>query len=251
MTVLPDGALWWTDVPDPRIKADEVLVEVAAAAVNRADLLQRDGHYPPPPGSPEWLGLEVSGVIRAIGPEVERAGRWQVGDPVCALLGGGGYAEAVAVPQGMLMPIPKGVSLVEAAAIPEAFGASYLFLFEEAGLKAGDTLVMQAGASGLASVVIPMAKAFGARVMTTVLTDETAHSIRHLNADRVIVTARESLADALKQEMEAGRGVDIVIDCLGGKDVGACLPHLSRGGRWIIIATLESDMTAVDLKALY
>ncbi|MEL7604392.1 MAG: zinc-binding dehydrogenase, partial [Bacillota bacterium] len=131
------------------------------------------------------------------------------------------------------------------------FGASYLFLFEEAGLKAGDTLLMQAGASGLASVVIPMAKAFSARVITTVLTDEIAQSIRHLNADRVVVMARESLADALKQEMEAGRGVDIVIDCLGGKDVGACLPHLSRGGRWIIIATLESDITAVDLKALY
>lgn len=251
MMVLTDGSLCWTEVPDPQIKADEVLVEVAAAAVNRADLLQRDGNYPPPPGSPEWLGLEVSGTIRAMGPDAARTGRWKVGDPVCALLGGGGYAEYVAVPQGMLMPIPKGVSLVEAAAIPEAFGASYLFLFEEAGLKSGDTLLMQAGASGLASVAIPMAKAFGSRVITTVLTDEAAQSIRHLNADRVIVTARERLEDALRQELAASRGVDIVVDCLGGQDVGACLPHLNRGGRWIIIATLESDITTVDLKALY
>jgi NADPH2:quinone reductase len=251
MMVLSGGALDWTDVPHPQIKEDEVLVKVAAAAVNRADLLQRAGNYPPPPGCPEWLGLELSGTIHAVGAQVSQDDHWHVGDQVCALMSGGAYAEWAAVPQGMLLPIPKGISLTEAAAIPEAFGASYLFLFEEANLKPCDTVLVTAGASGLASVLIPMAKAFSARVLTTVLTDEIARSINHLHADRVIVSSEENLADVLKQELENGSGVDIVIDCLGGDDPGRCLPYLNRGGRWIIIATLADDISSVDLKSMY
>ncbi len=246
-----DRKLHWSEVPDPVLKEDDVLLEVHAAALNRADLLQRAGQYPPPPGWPDWFGLEAAGTVCALGEKAKKEGRWHVGDEACALLGGGGYAEYAAVPSGMLMPVPKGLSMTEAAALPEVFGAAYLFLFMEAGLKAGDTVLMQAGASGLASVVIPMARAFGARVLTTVLTDEIASSIAHLKADRVIVTAREDLEEVMKQEKEAGRGVDIAIDCLGGETVGKCLPQMNRGGRWIMIATLAGDPTTVDLKKMY
>ncbi len=246
-----DDRLCWAEVKDPCVKDDEVLLEIHAAGLNRADLLQRAGQYPPPPGWPEWFGLEASGIIRAMGPAAQAEGRWHVGDEVCALLGGGGYAEYAAVPSGMLMPIPKGLTMTEAAALPEAFGAAYLFLFVEGALKPGNTVLMQAGASGLASVVIPMARAFGARVIATVLTDEAAAAIAHLKADRVVVTERESLCDVMREEREAGHGVDIAIDCLGGETVGACLPCMNRGGRWIMIATLAGDPTTVDLKKLY
>ena len=246
-----DGKLHWETVPDPTPGDDDVLLEIHAAALNRADLLQRAGQYPPPPGWPEWFGLEAAGVIRGMGEKALANGRWHIGDKVCALLGGGGYAEYVSVPEDMLMPVPDGLTLTEAAALPEAFGAAYLFLFVEGGLKEGDTLLMQAGASGLASVVIPMARAFGARVITTVLTDEFAASIAHLKADRVVVTARENLKDVMKEELDQGHGVDIAVDCLGGKTVGECLPFMNRGGRWIMIATMAGDPTTVDLRSMY
>lgn len=246
-----DGKLHWSEVPSPTLREGDVLLEVHAAALNRADLLQRAGQYPPPPGWPEWFGLEAAGVIRELGPKAAAEGKWHVGDEVCALLGGGGYAEYVAVPAEMLMPIPKGLSMQEAAALPEVYGAAYLFLFVEGRLQAGDTVLVQAGASGLASVAIPMAKAFGARVITTVLTDEIAESIAPLEADRVVVTGRESLAEAMKEELEAGHGVDIAVDCLGGSAVGECLPYMNRLGRWIMIATLAGDMTNVNLKTMY
>ncbi|MBQ3080412.1 MAG: NAD(P)H-quinone oxidoreductase [Clostridia bacterium] len=243
--------LIWTDVPDPVLKDGDVLLEIHAAALNRADLLQRAGQYPPPDGWPEWFGLEAAGVIKALSPCAEKEGKWHVGDKVCALLGGGGYAEYVAVPSGMLMPIPKGVSMAEAAAIPEVFGAAYLFLFYEGKLKKGDTVLMQAGASGLASVLIPMAKAYGARVITTVLSDEIAESIKHLNADMVINTSKYDLSEILKKELEAGKGVDIAVDCLGGETVGKCLPYINCWGRWIMIATLADDISNINLKSMY
>jgi len=246
-----DGCVHWTEVPDPVIKDDQVLVKVAAAALNRADLLQREGNYPPPPGWPEWFGLEAAGTIVEVGKDVEAEGKWHVGDKVTALLGGGGYAEYVAVPSGMLMPIPKGLSMIEAAALPEVYGAAYLFLFLEGKLQAGETLLMQAGASGLASVVIPMAKAFGARVITTVMNSELAEAIKHLNADRVVDTSKESLKDVMKEELEAGHGVNLAIDCLGGPTTGECLPYMDFDGRWIMIATLAGDVTNVDMRAMY
>lgn len=246
-----DGHLHYEEVPDPVIAPDQVLIKVSAAALNRADLLQRAGQYPPPPGWPDWFGLEAAGEVVEIGAEAAKEGRWRVGDKVCALLGGGGYAQFAAVPEGMLMPIPKGLSMVEAAALPEVFGAAYLFLFMEGNLRAGDTLLMQAGASGLASVLIPMAKAFGARVITTVRTDEMARAIGHLPADRVVVTARESLPRVMEEELNAGHGVDIAVDCLGGETVGECLPYMERGGRWIMIATLAGDVSPIDMRQLY
>lgn len=246
-----DRSLRWDCVPNPTIKSDEVLIKVHAAAINRADLMQREGDYPPPPGCPEWMGLEVSGVIEELGEEAEKNSPYKKGDKVCALLGGGGYAEYVSVPYGMVMKKPEGVTMVEAAAIPEAFATAYLNLFIEGGIKKGDTLLMQAGSSGLASVVIPMAKAFGIRVLTTVRNEKKAEAISHLNADRVIVTDKESLAEALKQEAESGRAVDVVIDCLGGEGMGECLKHLKHGARWIMIAALAGTKTEIDLKNIY
>lgn len=246
-----DGHLHWSQVPDPQIKADEVLLEVHAAGINRADLLQRAGQYPPPPGWPDWFGLEASGVITALGEDVEKEGKWHIGDRVCALLGSGGYAEYVAVPEGMLMPVPKGLTMVQAAALPEVYGAAYLFLCMEGKIKAGDTLLVQAGASGLASVIIPMAKAFGARVITTVMNDELEQKIQHLPADIVVNTSRQPLKEVMQRELEAGRGVDITIDCLGGEMVGECLPYMNFDGRWIMIATLANDFANVNMRSMY
>ena len=246
-----DRSLRWDDVPNPVIKADEVLVEIHAAALNRADLMQREGDYPPPPGCPEWMGLEIAGVITEMGEEAKAKSDWKVGDKVCALLGGGGYAEYVSVKYDMLMPVPKNCSMVEAAAIPEAFATAYLNLFIEGKIKEGNTLLMNAGASGLASVIIPMAKAFGIRVITTVLTDEIAESIKHLNADRVVVTTKEDISEVLKEELEKGHSVDVAIDCLGGEIMGKCIHYLTHGARWIMIAALAGQKTEIDLKNIY
>ena len=246
-----DKSLRWDNVPDPIIKSDEVLVKIEAAALNRADLMQREGDYPPPAGCPEWMGLEVAGEIVEVGEEAGKCSEWKKGDKVCALLGGGGYAEYVAVKYDMLMPVPKNCSMVEAAAIPEAFATAYLNLFIEGGIKEGNTLLMNAGASGLASVIIPMAKAFGVRVITTVLSDEIANNIKHLGADRVVVTPKEDISEVLREELEAGHGVDVAIDCLGGEIMGKCIHYLTHGARWIMIAALAGRMTEIDLKNIY
>lgn len=246
-----DRSLRWDHVPDPKIGSDEVLVEIHAAALNRADLMQREGDYPPPPGCPDWMGLEIAGVIVDMGDGARANSNWQIGDKVCALLGGGGYAEYAAVRYDMLMPVPKNCTMAEAAAIPEAFATAYLNLFIEGGLKPGDTLLMNAGASGLASVVIPMAKAFGARVITTVLSDEIAQSIAHLHADRVVVTTKEDITAVLREELDNGHGVDVAIDCLGGEIMGKCIHFLMHGARWIMIAALAGQKTEIDLKNIY
>ena len=246
-----DRSLRWDNVPDPVISSEEVLVKIEAAALNRADLMQREGDYPPPPGCPDWMGLEVAGTIVEVGAEAAEKSNWKVGDKVCALLGGGGYAEYVSVKYDMLMPVPKNCSMVEAAAIPEAFATAYLNLFIEGKIKEGNTLLMNAGASGLASVIIPMAKAFGVRVITTVLTDEIAANIKHLNADRVVVTTKEDIVAVLKEELENGHGVDVAIDCLGGEIMGKCIHYLTHGARWIMIAALAGTKTEIDLKNIY
>ncbi|NLO35018.1 MAG: NAD(P)H-quinone oxidoreductase [Clostridiaceae bacterium] len=246
-----DKQLIWTDVPDPVMQDDEVLIDIHAAALNRADLMQRAGQYPPPPGCPEWMGLEVSGIVRQVGPVAARNSAWKPGDEVCALLGGGGYAEAVSVRYDMLMPIPDGISLVEAAALPEAFATAYLNLFIEGQAQPGETLLMHAGASGLASVVIPMARSFGLRVITSVLTAEKARSIAHLHADVIIDSSCQRTADVLREQSELGFPVSLAIDCLGSESMGECLPYLARGARWIMIATLAGDLTEINLRTIY
>lgn len=246
-----DRSLRWDNVPDPIVGDEDCLVKIEAAALNRADLMQREGDYPPPPGCPEWMGLEVAGTIIAVGDKVAEVSAWKVGDKVCALLGGGGYAEYVTVKYDMLMPIPKNCSMVEAAAIPEAYATAYLNLFIEGKIQPGNTLLMNAGASGLASVIIPMAKAFDIRVITTVLTEEIAAKITHLGADRVVVTTKEDIAQVLREELEAGHPVDVAIDCLGGEVMGKCIHYLSHGARWIMIAALAGVKTEIDLKNIY
>ena len=242
--------LVWTDVPDPVLKEGEVLVKIHAAALNRADLLQRQGKYPSPAGCPEWMGLEIAGEITEMTEEAKKSSSYRVGDKVCALLGGGGYAEFAAVRYDMLMPVPRGLSYEEAAALPEAYATSYLNLFLEAGLKAGQTAFIPAGASGLASVAIPMAKAFGARVITSVLSDEIAEKIRPLGADLIINSSKEDTAAVLKAEEEAGRPVNVAMDCLSGEMLGKALPYMARGGTWVVISTLAGIETNLPLRPL-
>lgn len=227
MLVDENKNLVWSDVADPIINDDEVLVKIHAAALNRADLLQRQGKYPSPKGCPEWMGLEISGTIVRIGKIVLN---WKIGDKVCALLGGGGYAEYVAVKYDMLMPIPKGLSMEEAAALPEAYATSYLNLCIEGHLEEGQTAFIPAGASGLASVAIPMAKAFGAKVITSVLSDEIAEKIKPLGADVIINSTTQDVAEILKTEEENGTPVNVSMDCLCGETLGKSLPFMARGG---------------------
>lgn len=246
-----DKSLRWDDVENPILKSDECLIKIEASGINRADLLQREGNYPPPEGCPEWMGLEIAGTIIEMGEEAKEKSNYKIGDKVCSLLGGGGYAEYISVKYGMLMPVPKNCSMVEAAAIPEAFATAYLNLFIEGNIKKGDTLLLTAGNSGLASVIIPMAKAFGIRVITTVLSQAKKEAIKHLNADIVVNTSEESLVDVLKEQFEQGTPVDVAIDCLGGEMMAKCLPFLRYGARWIMIATLAGNYSNIDLKNVY
>ena len=242
--VLVDGgqSLSWSEVPDPLPKAGELLVDVHAAALNRADLLQREGNYPPPPGWPEWMGLEVAGVVLDAPDDC----RWKAGDQVCALLGGGGYAERVAVPVDMAVSIPEGLSMVEAAAIPEAFATSYLNLCIEGGLQAGDTVLVQAGASGLGMAAIQLVKSLGGKVVTTVSTEAKAEFVRSLGADIVVNRMVDDLGAAMDEHP-----VDIALDCVSGPGLGQCIGKMARGGRWIVIATLGGAMTEINMDTFF
>lgn len=247
MLVDENKNLVWSEVDDPVIKEDEVLVKICAAALNRADLLQREGKYPSPEGCPPWMGLEIAGEIVEIGKKVKN---WKVGDKVCALLGGGGYAEYVAVKYDMLMPIPNGLTMEEASALPEAYATSYLNLFIEGHLEEGQTAFIPAGASGLASVAIPMAKAFGARVITSVLSDEIAEKIKPLGADIIINSTTQDVSEILKNEEANGHPVNLSMDCLSGETLGKSLPYMARGGYWIVISTLAGIETNLQLRPL-
>lgn len=238
------------DVDTPIPKKDEILIKIHAAALNRADLLQRNGTYPSPKGWPAWMGLEVSGTVAAMGEvAAEKSGR-KIGDKVCALLGGGGYAEYVAAPYGMVMDIPKNLSFAEAASLPEAYATCYLNLFYEGHLKEGQTAFIPAGASGLASVAIPVAKSCGARVITSVLSAEIAEKIQNLGADIVINTAKEKVADVLRAEEEQGHPVNVAMDCLCGETLGESLPYMAEGGYWVVISTLAGTQTNLPLRPL-
>lgn len=243
--------LFWSDVPDPVMGSEDALVKIEYAALNRADLMQREGDYPPPPGCPDWMGLEISGEIVALGEEAKAKSNFKIGDKVCALLGGGGYAQYANIKYDMLMPVPENCKMEEAAAIPEAFATAYLNLFIEGKIQPGNTLLMHAGASGLASVVIPMAKAFGVRVITTIIDETKRTAIEKLGADVIVNTTQENIAEVLKVQLEQGTPVDVAIDCLGGTMMGTCLPYLSHGARWIMIAALAGQKTEIDLKNIY
>lgn len=236
--IQPDQSLAWQHVPDPQPLPDHVVIDIHAAALNRADLLQRKGLYPPPPGWPQWMGLEVAGVIS----HTPQSSRWRIGDRVCALLGGGGYAQKVAVPQNMVLPIPENLSFTEAAAIPEAFVTSYLNLCIEAAMQPGETVFIQAGASGLGMAAIQLARALGAgKIITTVGSDEKAAFVKQLGADIIIHHKQQNVADALAQHP-----VDVAMDCVAGPQLGPCLQTLAQGGRWVIIATLAGSDTHIN-----
>jgi len=237
----------WSQVADPVAKAGSLVIDVKAAAVNRADLLQRAGTYPSPEGWPEWMGLEVAGVVSAVG---SGCNRFKVGDQVCALLGGGGYAEKVAVPEDMVMPMPDGLSFVEAASLPEVYATCYLNLFIEGEYKEGETLFFPAAASGLASAGIPMAKAFGAYVITSVRDTPTVAKVKNLGADVIIDSSREDVVQVLQREAEKGHPVDVAIDCLAGEVIGAAFNNVHQGCRWVIVSTLAGTETTVPLRAL-
>ena len=246
-----DRSLRWDDVPNPVVGEEDVLVRIEAAALNRADLMQREGDYPPPPGCPEWMGLEIAGTIVEVGALAAEKSNWKPGNKVCALLGGGGYAQYANIKYDMLMPIPENTSMVEAAAMPEAFATAYLNLFIEGGAKAGDTLLITGGNSGLASVTIRMAKAFGLRVITTVRGAKKAEAIAALGADVIVDTTQQDVVQVLKAQLEEGHGVDVAIDCLGGETMGQCIHYLKHGARWIMIAALAGTKTQIDLKNIY
>lgn len=240
--VAEDRSLIWREVPDPVPQPGEIIIDVHAAALNRADLMQRAGDYPPPPGWPEWMGLEVAGLVS----HAPEGVRWKRGDKVCALLGGGGYAERVAVPASMALPVPEGLSMVEAAAIPEAFATAYLNICIEGGMKAGDTVLIQAGASGLGMAAIQVVKALGGTVMTTVSTEEKARFVRELGAQFVVNRTTDDLLAAMDEHP-----VDIALDCIAGPELGRCIEKMAVGGRWIVIATLGGPVTELDVNRFF
>lgn len=246
ITVSADNALRLAEVADPVPGPREVLVRVAAAGINRADLLQRAGRYPPPPGASEILGLEVSGTIIAIGDDV--AG-WQPGDTVCALLAGGGYAEKVAVPVGQLLPVPAHHDLVDAAGLPEAVCTAWSNLVTTAGLHAGETVLVHGGSGGVGSIAIQLAAAIGARVLTTAGSPDRASRCRELGADVAIDYHGSDVAAAV-HEATGGRGADVILDVLGAGGLEQNLRSLATGGRLVIIGMQQGTKAELDIGRL-
>jgi putative PIG3 family NAD(P)H quinone oxidoreductase len=237
--------LAWTEVPDPRPGPGEVVIEVHASAVNRADLLQRAGHYPPPPGAAPYPGLECSGVISAVSPEVTGL---TPGARVCALLAGGGYAERVAVPAGQVLPVPMGVDLVDAAGFPEVACTVWANLVDLARLREGQTLLVHGGGSGIGTFAIQLAVALGVRVVTTARPAKHA-ALRELGA-AVTVDYREQDFVAVTREVTDGQGADVILDIMGASYLSRNLAALAPDG-WLAIIGLQGGRRAeLDLAAL-
>ncbi len=236
----PAEALKPASLPRPVPKAGEILIRVAAAGVNRPDLLQRLGAYPPPPGAADTLGLEVAGEV------VVGAERWKVGDKVCALLGGGGYAEYAVVDARHALPIPDGLSLVEAAALPETVFTVFANVFEHGALKEGETLLVHGATSGIGTTAIQMAKAAGARVIATARGADKAAEAKALGADIAVDAKTEDFAEVAK----AAGGVDVVLDMVGASYFDQNLDALKTGGRIVYIASLGGGTLNVPVFGL-
>ena len=234
----------WQDVPDPVCHDEfDVKVRVKACALNRADLLQRAGVYAPPPGWPLWPGLECAGEVVECPPD----GRFKAGDVVCALLGGGGYAEEVVVPAGMCMKVPAGFSFAEAAAIPEVYATAYLNFRLLADLQPGETAFVQAGACGLGLAAIQLAKhVFGAKVVTSVGSDEKVAFVKSVGADAAVNRRKDDLNAMLEANPP-----DVALDPIGGKQMGPAFARMNRFGRWISLAALAGSETTVDLNQVW
>ncbi len=239
-------ALVWADVPDPVAGEGEVLVEVAASAVNRADVLQRQGFYDPPPGASPYPGLECSGRIAALGPGVSG---WAVGDEVCALLSGGGYAQKVAVPAGQLLPAPQGVDLVAAAALPEVVATVWSNVFMVAGLRPGETLLVHGGSSGIGTMAVQLGKAVGARVAVTAGGKEKLARCAELGADILIDYREQDFVEELKAAT-GGAGADVILDIMGAKYLGRNLEALAMNGRLAVIGFQGGVKAELDLRML-
>ncbi|WP_300015749.1 NAD(P)H-quinone oxidoreductase [Pseudonocardia sp.] len=238
-------SMQWTEVPDPVAGAGEVVLDVVASAVNRADLMQRQGHYPPPPGASEIIGLECSGRIAALGEGVDG---WSVGDEVCALLAGGGYAEQVAVPAAQLMPIPPGVNLVTAAGLPEVACTVWSNIVMAGRLGSGETFLVQGGSSGIGTHAIQVAKALGARVAATAGAPDRLERCRSLGAD-IVIDYHDDIPDALRQAT-GGHGADVILDNMGAKGLAANLDALAPDGRLVIIGLQGGTKAELDIGAL-
>jgi putative PIG3 family NAD(P)H quinone oxidoreductase len=235
-----------TEVPEPTPGPDEVVIQVVAAGVNRADLRQREGFYPPPPGASPIIGMECSGTVVATGPKVTE---WRIGDRVCALLAGGGYAERVAVPASQVLPVPAGVSLRDAAALPEVFATVWSTVFMMAGLAEGESLLVHGGSSGIGTAAIQLAVSRGARVLVTAGSAEKLARCRELGADVGIDYRTSDFVEEVERAT-GGRGVDVILDPIGGSYTQRGLTALARGGRLICLGIQEAPMASVDIRTL-
>jgi putative PIG3 family NAD(P)H quinone oxidoreductase len=239
-------ALALAEVPDPTLAPDEVLLDVVAAGVNRADLLQRQGHYPPPPGASAYLGLECSGRVAAVGADVTG---WAVGDEACALLAGGGYAARVAVPAGQLLPVPAGVSLVDAAALPEVACTVWSNVFMTAALAPGEWLLVHGGSSGIGTMAIQLAHVLGAHVAVTAGSAEKLEVCRSLGAEVLVNYRAEDFVEAVKAATD-GAGVDVILDNMGAKYLARNVDALAAYGRLMVIGLQGGTRAELDLGVL-
>ncbi len=240
------SALVLTDVPDPQPAHGEVRVRVVAAGVNRADVMQRMGHYPPPPGASAYPGLEVSGTVDALGDGVSA---WSVGDEVCALLSGGGYAELVCVPAGQVLPVPQGVSLTDAAALPEVVSTVWSNVFMTANLLPGQTILVHGGSSGIGTMAIQLAREVGARVIVTAGSAAKLEACRELGAE-VLVNYREQDFVEEVRAATGGTGVDVILDNMGAKYLARNVEALAPGGRLVVIGLQGGARAELDLGLL-
>lgn len=236
--------LTWEDTDDPLLLAGELLVRVRASAVNRADLLQRRGLYPPPPGASPILGLEVAGEVLEVGPECGPT--WQPGQRVMALLAGGGYAEKVAIPAALAMPIPENLSFEQAGSVPEAFLTAYLNLFELGNLKAGERVLIHAGGSGVGTAAIQLAREAGASVLVTAGSAQKLARCQELGATGLIDYKAEPFAPRVA-ELTGGQGVDLILDFIGADYLEQNLTSLALNGRLILIGQLSGGKAQIDL----
>jgi putative PIG3 family NAD(P)H quinone oxidoreductase len=234
------------DVPDPEVAAGEVLIDVAATAVNRADLLQRMGFYNPPPGASPYPGLECAGRIAALG---EGVAGWQIGDEVCALLAGGGYAEVVAVPAGQVLPVPAGVSLIDAAALPEVVCTVWSNVFQLAALQPGEVFLVHGGTSGIGTMAIQLAARHGARVLCSVGSPDKVKRAEELGAERAIRYRDEDFVEVVRS-MTKGSGADVILDNMGAKYLVPNVETLATDGRLVVIGMQGGTRGELDLGAL-
>ena len=237
--------LEWTEQPDPEPGPGEVVLDVVTAGVNRADVMQRQGHYPPPPGASELPGLECSGRVSAIGAEV---GGWSIGDPACALLAGGGYAEKVAVPAAQLLPVPEGVSLDDAGGLPEVACTVWSNVVLLGGLRSGQTFLVHGGSGGIGTHAIQVGKALGATVLATAGHADRLQICRDLGADHAL-DYHDDLVDGVKSVTD-GRGVDLILDNIGARTLAANLDALATGGRLAIIGLMGGAKSEINLAKL-